>query len=49
MVVSGANLLLRNLVLPCPRTLSAISALSCLNELLHQIVVLLGSDGAPIL
>ena len=44
-----ANLFLRNLVLLCPRNLSAISALSCPNELLHQIVVLLGHNGAPIL
>ena len=44
-----ANLFLRNLVLLCPRTLSAILALSCPSELRRQIVVLLGQNGAPIL
>ena len=44
-----ANLCLRNLVLLCSRTLSAISALLCPNELLHQIVVLLDHNDTPIL
>ena len=42
------KLFLRNLVLLCPRTPSAISALSCPNELLLQIVILLDDHDAAI-
>ena len=43
-----ANMFLRNLVLLCPWSVSAISALSCPDELLHQTVVILGYHGAPV-